>query len=146
MRTLAIEPRLDGLSTQRLDEFKRTNIPGGKPRARRQFVGSQFEMRLQFVLKPREWEYLLRFERAVAELDFQFRASYHSDKRELFTGCFTSPVALSNRQGSTIFAAVTVSALPNEGFDAANDEAFLDAFEAHHGNVIRLAFVIKDLG
>lgn len=145
MRTLAIEPRLDGLSINRLDEFKRTSIPGGKPRSRRQFVNSNFDVGLDFVLQPKAWEYLLRFERLVGEAEFMFHASYHSDKRELFTGCFTSPVALRSRQGSTIFASVSVSALPNEGFSPANDGAYLDAFEAHKDDVCRLEFETRGL-
>ena len=139
MRILQIEPRLDGLMVDRLDEFKRTPLPGGKPRSQRQFVNSHFSMRLSFVMQPPDWEYLLRFERSVGSGSFQFYASYHSDKKELFTGCFTSPVALESRAGSSIFASATVSALPDVIFNPANDEAYLDIYEQYRGNPKRLA-------
>ena len=108
-------------------------------------MGSNFEIGLQFVLRPREWQYLLRFERVIGEGEFQFYASYHSDTRELFTGCFTSPVRLDQRQGSAIFASVTVSGLPVGGFDAANDEAYLDAFEGFGNDVCRFDHEVRDL-
>lgn len=139
MRLLQIEPRLDGLGVDRLDEFKRTPLPGGKPRSQRQFVNSHFSLRLSFVLKPLDWQYLLRFERVVGSESFQFYASYHSDKRELFTGCFTSPVALDSRSGRLIFASVTASALPDVIFDPANDETYLNLYEQLRNDPEQLA-------